>query len=371
MLEILVPLGISFVTFQQIMYLVDRYKGKISSGNPLDYLFYVLFFPKLVQGPITDYNKLLGSFDDSQSLRPDEKNIAYGLWLFAIGLGKKVLIADVLSKAVSYGWNNFAGASSLELLISSLCYTFQIYFDFSGYSSMAIGVATMLNISLNDNFDHPYKSLSIGEFWDRWHISLTRFLREYLYFPLGGSRKGKVRTYINILIVFLVSGIWHGASWSFIFWGLLHGVAQCIDRLLGERWKKLNDTFRWICTFSFVNLAWIFFRSESVTQAITIVTRILRLESTELSQDFISCFVIDELAVLTARFPNFADFILEYRGYGLILYMIACFSLVLCGKTATKEEFNPGPLAVVASSLILFFSIISLSTVVEFIYGGF
>ncbi len=373
MLKILVPLGISFTCFQQIMYLVDVYKGEIKDNSLLDYCLYVTFFPKFIQGPITDYHTLMDSFADSDKkkdiLRPDSANIAEGLWLFSIGLAKKVLIADVLSKAVSYGFNNFAGASSLELLISTFCYTFQIYFDFSGYSGMAIGIAKMLNISLGDNFNCPYQSLSITDFWKRWHISLTNFLRKYIYFPLGGSRKGVVRTYVNIMIIFLISGIWHGANWTFIFWGLLHGALQCLERLLGKQWEKLNVCLRWIINFSLINIAWTFFRAESVTQAFTILKRILQMESTELSGDFLTCFEIPELSIITARVASFADVLAQHRGYGLIAYMGFCLIAVLAVKE--KEPFRPGILKAVISAVLLFFSIISLSTVVEFIYGGF
>lgn len=368
-LKVLVPLGISFVCFQQIMYLVDVHNGKISNTSPLDYCLYVLFFPKFVQGPITDFNTLIDSFSKKNCLSPDSSNIAEGLWLFSIGLAKKVLVADVLSKAVAYGWNNFAGASSLELLISTFCYTFQIYFDFSGYSSMAIGIALMLNVSLRENFNHPYQALSINDFWKRWHISLTDFLREYIYFPLGGSKKGVVRTYVNILIIFIISGIWHGANWTFIFWGLLHGALQCLNRLFKKQWDSLNAVFRWAVTFLLVNTAWIFFRSESVTQAITIIRRILMLESTELSYDFLACFNIRELNILTDRFANIADYIAQHRGYGLITHMTFCFASVLLVKDNAKFKASLGK--AIISAFLLFFSIISLSTVVEFIYGGF
>ena len=368
-LKILVPIGISFVCFQQIMFLVDSYKGEIKNESPLDYLLYILFFPKLVQGPITDYNMILGAFDREDYGRPNSAHIAEGLWLFSTGLAKKVLLADVLSGAVSYGWDHFESASWLELLLSTICFTMQIYFDFSGYSSMAIGIAEILNIPLKDNFRAPYRSLSIDEFWKSWHISLTDFLRKYIYFPLGGSRKGRVRTYLNILIVFLISGLWHGADWTFLLWGLIHGVVQCLYRLIHSKWDRLNTVFRWCINMLIINTAWIFFRSESISQGFTILKRSLQFGRPELSGAFLACFDISELSLLTARSARLAALTGQFRAYGLIFYGIVSLLVIFLEKK--RGDFKPTLVKAVFSALLIFFSVISLSTVVEFIYGGF
>jgi D-alanyl-lipoteichoic acid acyltransferase DltB (MBOAT superfamily) len=203
------------------------------------------------------------------------KNLSEGLFLFLIGLFKKVIVADTLSKWAGMGFDSTAHLSFLEALTSVLSYTFQIYYDFSGYTDMALGVSKMFNIDLPQNFNNPYKAIDIQDFWRRWHMTLSRFLRDYLYFPLGGSRKGKVRTYINILIVFFICGLWHGASWMFILWGILHGIASVINRLWQRTNIELPHWLSWIMTFSFVNFAWIFFRAKDFAVAKNIIKSLL------------------------------------------------------------------------------------------------
>ena len=185
-----------------------------------------------------------------------------------MGLAKKVLIADLFGHAVSWGWGTTDTLSSMEIVIVMLSYTFQIYFDFSGYSDMAVGIGKMFNIDIPVNFLSPYKSYSILEFWKLWHITLTKFLRNYVYIPLGGNKKGYIRTYVNIILVFLLSGIWHGANWTFILWGGIHGLAQVLNRIFERTWNNCNQVFRWLCTFSFINVMWLIFRADSVMQAL-------------------------------------------------------------------------------------------------------
>ena len=230
--HIVLPLGISFFTFQQVSYVIDSYRGQTREYNILDYSLFVTFFPQLVAGPIVLHNEVLPQFADPKNWKMKSGNMAHGIYVFSAGLVKKVIIADTLSKAVTWGYANVnAGLTSMDAILMMVAYTFQIYFDFSGYCDMATGLGYMFNIKIPMNFNSPYKALSIVDFWNRWHLTLTRFLRTYVYFPLGGSRKGTVRTYINIIIVFLVSGLWHGANWTFIFWGFLHGVANALTRL--------------------------------------------------------------------------------------------------------------------------------------------
>ena len=214
--DLVQPLGISFFTFQQIAYLVSVCKGEIGRVAPLDYLCYILYFPKILMGPLMDPADFLGQLNDPKRKQVNMDHLANGLQIFSFGLFKKVM----------------------------LFYTFEIYFDFSGYSDMAVGVSQMLNITLPINFDSPYKALSIRDFWKRWHISLTKFFTKYVYIPLGGSRKGQVRTYLNTMLIFLISGLWHGANFTFILWGLLHGGFMVLDRIFGKAQEKVFEPVR-------------------------------------------------------------------------------------------------------------------------------
>lgn len=267
LLHIALPLGISFFTFTQIAYLVDSYQGKTKEYDFLNYALFVTFFPHLVAGPIIHHSEMMPQFYKLKNKFINWKNLSQGLFLFLIGLFKKVIVADSLSKCVGMGFESIGTLSCMEAWVSVLSYTFQIYYDFSGYTDMALGIAKMFNIDLPQNFNNPYIAIDIQDFWRRWHMTLSRFLRDYLYFPLGGSKKGEIRTYINIMIVFFLCGMWHGASWMFIIWGTMHGVASMINRL----WKKTNielpKWLSWVITFSFVNFAWVFFRAKNLTVA--------------------------------------------------------------------------------------------------------
>lgn len=219
--NIVLPLGISFYTIQQISYTVDSYRYETRGYSFLDYAQFVSFFPQLVAGPIVLHKEMIPQFKDAKNKEINAQNIAEGLHDLAIGLFKKVIIADTFGQAVAWGFSaeQLPTLTVMEAVIVMVSYTFQIYFDFSGYCDMATGIASFFNIKLPINFNSPYKSRSILEFWKRWHISLTRFLREYIYFPLGGSKNGMGKTYRNIMAVYLISGIWHGANWTFLVWG--------------------------------------------------------------------------------------------------------------------------------------------------------
>lgn len=265
--HIVLPIGISFFTFQQIAYLSDCYTQKHlgSSEGFLNYCCFICFFPQLIAGPIVHHKDLIPQFYSIQNQVIRWKNIHYALLFFTIGLSKKLLIADNLSPLVAYCFDTTETLTFLEALFGSLCYTFQLYFDFSGYSDMAVGSALFFNIKLPFNFYSPYKALSIRDFWRRWHITLSVWLRDYIYIPIGGNRKGKNRTYFNLFITFLIGGIWHGAAITFIIWGILHGLALIIHRMwtnLCEN-KKVRELPRfaaWLLTFSFINFSWIVFR---------------------------------------------------------------------------------------------------------------
>lgn len=368
--EILLPLGISFFTFQQISYLVDIYRGKITDLCFRDYLLYIVYFPKFVQGPIVKYTDFMSSINKEKAIPLD--NIAYGLWLFAQGLAKKVLLADVFAKAVSWGISiSIDHMTALDAVIVVLSFTFQIYFDFSGYSNMAIGVSKMLNINLPDNFDSPYQAKSIIEFWKKWHITLTDFFREYLYFPLGGNRKGKVRGYVNVMIIFITSGFWHGSNWTYIIWGGLHGIAYCFNKMFYRQWEKMGELFRWLITFIFINVTWVFFRALSVSQACDILIKIVRMEELSISESLLQCFSLSEINFLSNRYEEFAAFIGQFHGFEMFIFLWIAIVIVLNIKDKCVLIFKPTIVKCVGTVIFLTWSIISLSTVVEFIYGGF
>lgn len=274
-LNIALPLGISFFTFQQVSYLIDAGRGECASHSFLDYILFVTFFPQLVAGPIVSHDEMLPQFACMENKRPDSANLVQGIQAFAIGLFKKVIVADNFGKIVSYGYGHIPSLNSLEAILTILAYTIQIYFDFSGYCDMATGIGLMFNIQLPMNFNSPYKATTIVEFWKRWHITLTRFLTKYVYIPLGGNRKGRLRTCVNILIVFLVSGFWHGAGYTFILWGLLHGIANVLCRLCGKVIARIPGWINWIINFVFLNLTWTIFRASSIDQAWQLICRVV------------------------------------------------------------------------------------------------
>lgn len=255
--QMLLPTGISFITFQQIAFLVDAYHNPNDKYSLLDYSVFSSFFPHITSGPIVLSKQF---FPLLQNFESDWGRVSSGLILFAIGLSKKVLIADALGGGVDYAYANLDQINASSMLFASVLYTLQIYFDFSGYSDMAIGIARMLGLDLPINFNSPYRANNISEFWDRWHITLTRFLTHYVYIPLGGNRKGKLRTDLNIMIVFLVSGIWHGASFTFVLWGMTHGILTVIHKAFSKRFRLPSGIGR-VITLLCVNFAWILFRA--------------------------------------------------------------------------------------------------------------
>jgi len=267
--ETIVVLGISFISFQQISFLIDAYRGEIEAYRLLDYLLYITFFPKIVSGPITRYGDLVPQLQHLKGL--NYENLSKGIYVFGLGLFKKVVIADTLAKLANAGFDTSSQLSLLEGWITSLSYTGQIYFDFSGYTDMAIGVALMLNLVLPFNFNSPYKATSIRDFWSRWHITLTKFLTDYIYIPLGGSRRGELKTMRNIMITFIVSGFWHGASWTFVFWGFLHGLASVALRLWNKTGLIMPRWLAWFFTFNFINVTWVFFRADTFADAMRVL----------------------------------------------------------------------------------------------------
>ncbi len=282
-LEIVLPIGISFITFEVISYISDIYRGTGTSAKTIwDFALLVAFFPHLVAGPILRSSQFLPEIQKRIHLNLD--NFSYGVQLFLLGLVRKVVIADRLALFVDTVFKNPADYSSITLWLAVLAYAIQIYCDFCGYSDMAIGVARILGFDIPRNFDLPYLSRSITEFWRRWHISLSNWLRDYLYIPLGGNRHGKVRQYYNLMIVMLLGGLWHGASWNFVVWGGLHGAALAVHKLYSDvvpRSKKptawFYQLFAGVATFTFVCLTWIFFRSSDFSKSMFMLQKLFHL----------------------------------------------------------------------------------------------
>ena len=271
-LEIFLPLGISFFTFQQIACLVDTYHGKLGVMPFRHYALFVSFFPQLIAGPIVLADEIIPQFSDKKIFALSWRNIYIGAALFAIGLFKKVAIADTFSPYAAIAFDEGHVLTFIDAWGGALAYTFQLYFDFSGYSDMAMGLASFSNIKIPQNFNSPYKSTSIIEFWRRWHMTLSAFLRDYLYIPLGGNRKGKARRYINLTMTMLLGGLWHGAGWTFVIWGGLHGLFLVINHF----WRahcpvRLPKFAGWLITSVSIVAAWVFFRAETVGQALLIL----------------------------------------------------------------------------------------------------
>ena len=277
-LDIILPVGISFYTFQSISYIVDVYKGRVAPTETwLEYVFFLSFFPALVAGPIVRADYFIPQIRANRRATTDETYA--GLWLIIVGVVKKALIADYISQYNDLIFLSPTGYSGFESLMGVIGYTMQIYCDVSGYSDMAIGIALIMGFNLTPNFNFPYKSTNVTEFWRRWHISLSTWLRDYIYIPLGGNRKGTARTYINNFLTMLIGGLWHGAAWKFVFWGALHGVGLAVhkackgwlDRLPRSRWIT---ALSWTVTMIFVSLLWVFFRAESWTDSWLIISNI-------------------------------------------------------------------------------------------------
>ena len=273
--HLLLPIGISFYTFTQIAFLVDAWAGKVRERSFSHYLLFVTYFPHLIAGPVLHHAQMMPQFADPASYRLDRAKLVLGLATFTVGLGKKLLLADPMGQyadVVFTAAGQGVDLTTLTAWLGALAYAFQIYFDFSGYSDMAIGLSLCLGIRLPINFDSPYQATSLIDFWRRWHISLSTFLRDYLYVPLGGNRHGTARRYLNLVLTMLLGGLWHGASWTFVLWGALHGAGLVLNHLWRARFGKRPGSRmgRWAgagLTFAWVTLAWVVFRAESMEVA--------------------------------------------------------------------------------------------------------
>lgn len=364
------PLGISFFTFQQIAYIVSSYREEIEQTSFIDYLAYILYFPKILMGPLIEPVDFIQQFNNEKLKTFNLDNLASGIKIFSFGLFKKMMIADVFSKAVSWGYANIDNTTSMDWILISIFYTFEIYFDFSGYSDMAVGVSSMFNISLPINFDSPYKALSVRDFWKRWHISLTKFFTKYIYIPLGGSKKGKVLTYINTLLVFIISGIWHGANWTFILWGLIYGILMVLDRIFEKIESKIFEPVRWLFTFNIINFLWLLFRSDTINMWLQLIKRIISFQDTSISQGLIDNFVMSESKFIQSIF-HLDKFANNIRGFWLLVYLIISFSVCLIPENNYKNYKSLSFVSMIFSAILFIWAFICLSGESVFVYFNF
>lgn len=346
--KIILPLGISFFTFQQVGFLIDAYKDKHLKYNILDYCVFITFFPQLVAGPIVSHDEIIPQLKNRMCF--NFENFCKGLFIFSIGLTKKVMLADFLAEKVNLGFDTLQSLTLAQGWITSFSYTLQLFLDFSGYCDMAIGIGLMFNIDIPFNFLSPYKAASIKEFWNTWHITLGRFLSKYLYIPLGGNRKGKFRTYINLFFVFFISGIWHGAGWLFILWGTLHGIAMVFHKIWTELGLRMNKVVAWFLTINFVNAAWVFFRAKNIKDALKVLTSMTSLNTWLEPQ----------------RINDFGGIV-----YILILIGLWILVLVMDNSKERLERFSFNNKYAVIAGILFMISVLWINKVSEFIYFNF
>jgi len=344
------PLGISFWTFVQVGYLVEIYRANIKSFPILKYFSDILFFPSITSGPILNFNSR-GGVTESKNIYD---NLAYGLTLFFLGLFKKVYIADTLAPIANNLFSNSSSLSFFEAWAAALSYSGQLYFDFSGYSDMAVALGLMFNRNLPLNFDSPYKSLSVIDFWRRWHISLGTWIKNYIYIPLGGSREGELKKIRNVIAAMLFTGIWHGLGWTFITWGALHGLMLAVN----HQWRRLDikipKIFAWLITFIFILISWVIFRANNLNDAFRIIT---------------SMFNFQKFYIPTKFFVNF-NFSKIYLD--TISIFCATFITLLCPNTQEiMKKFKPNFLWVLIIFVLSVISFINFSGVSDFLYFNF
>lgn len=367
--KILLPLGISFFTFQQISFLADTYLQEVRDVSFTDYTLFVSFFPQLVAGPIVTHTQMLPQLTELPRQKFDPDEMIRGIKLFTYGLAKKLLLADTFGKAVTWGFGFLEYVDSTNALLVALCYSFQLLLDFSGYCDMAKGLGRMLGFTLPTNFNCPFQATGIRDFWKRWHMTLSSFFTKYVFIPLGGSRKGKLRTCLNSFIVFFLSGLWHGASWTFVLWGVLHGIGYVFDYLTKDLFAKVPRLIKQAVTFVFVCFAFLIFRSETVP-AMQGMLRAL-FSGKFGANNIFPLFQLDEI-MLPMKFLHLDR--LPYSAYYpmLFFFLIAGY-LLFVGKNAEQrvaESRNTMPSAVL-TSLLLVYCILSMGGVNTFLYFNF
>ena len=445
--SILLPIAISFYTFSQISLLVDVYREEAGRVSAIDYLFYITFFPKILQGPIVRYNDMKSYLEKALLHRWSAQKFMQAMMLFALGLSKKVIIADTLAVAVDYGYNSLAVLTPVDAVITAVCYSFQIYFDFSGYCDMGRGICQMVGMDLPVNFESPYKARNIDDFWKRWHMSLTTFFTRYVYIPLGGNRKGALRTYLNFMIIFTLSGLWHGAGLTFIVWGAMHGILYVITRAVKNRNKSKTNTrvnadldtkaivnsniytntsvntninanmntsantktvietgryangetgaatrsetlayksliYRLchiaavILTFIFVTVAWVFFRAQSIQEALNLISKMIGIgyngaSPLHISPDLIKCFQIDELWYIFKITPIGALSWGPAVCMWIIILISAYLAFVSNNAAQLTDKHKVNLKGAVLLAILFVWSVIKFANVSTYIYLGF
>jgi len=368
-LSMTLPLGISFFTFTQIAFLVDVFRKKAGEYNVVNYSLFVTFFPHLLAGPIIHHKEMMPQFDRLRNKIVDYRNLSAGFFLFSIGLFKKVMLADNLALWANRGYDFSPVLTLVEAWTTSLSYSLQLYFDFSGYTDMALGTALMFNIKLPINFNSPYRSLNIQEFWRRWHITLSRFLKEYVYIPLGGNRISGGRTLSNLMVTFLLGGLWHGAEWTFVLWGFLHGMAIIIHRLWGKVHITVPKVVAWFVTFNFVNIAWVFFRAKNFDSALKVLKGMLGVNGLGLPQRPIDLVLMKDMSFYPLPWLN------NLQGNGkLILLMLAILPVVLLRRNSNEIAMNFRPTVkygIYSCLMIVTSLIVMMTATANFIYFNF
>jgi len=378
-LDLALPLAISFFTFQQIAYLVDCFQKDTQEYDFLNYCLFVSFFPQLIAGPIVHHREMMPQFMRLKTKNLNWSNVSTGIFIFCLGLFKKVVVADSFAQWANAGFNAGHALGLFEAWSASLSYTFQIYYDFSGYTDMAIGAALLFNIRLPINFNSPYKALSIQDFWRRWHITLSNWLRDYVYIPLGGNRRGQYRTYLNLFVTFLLGGLWHGAGWTFVAWGAIHGAVMVVHRFWNRIGLKMPAPLAWLATFLFINSTWVFFRAETFDGALKVLSGMAGLNGlsaspggTNLASLLSSWF--SGIGALEA--PAWAS--LETTAY-IIVFGLTAFLLPNSVETIHflpyrgKLAFRPRLVYAILTGIVLFYFILSgiQNAPSEFLYFNF
>ena len=421
--NILLPLGISFFTFQQISFLADTYRGeldrygleklekikiderKTSRISFVDYALFVSFFPQLIAGPIVVHEEMLPQFarigKDDRTKEEKTELFVKGVYVFVLGLAKKVLIADTFGMAVDLAYSDVRAINGLESFLVIIFYSLQLYFDFSGYCDMAKGIAGMFGMKIANNFDSPYKACNIVEFWKRWHITLSRFFTKNIYIPLGGNRKGMRRMYLNYFLVFFLSGLWHGAGWNFVLWGIMHGVLYIVTKwwtnfvlkqsvrngkansgeerrqtevqeTSGERKRfSIKKTVACIGTFAYVSIAWVYFRASTVEQANILLSNVVTKPWTMVSESFMDVFNLGEfwyvLKILKAATLPYA------KSYLMIVFTLVALGITFMGKNVEElaKKFKPTIINALITGVLFIWCVVSLSGVSTFLYFNF
>jgi D-alanyl-lipoteichoic acid acyltransferase DltB (MBOAT superfamily) len=362
--HILLPVGISFYTFTQIAFLVDAWRGQVSAYALPHYALFVTYFPHLIAGPILHHKDMIPQFERKDAKRPHAHLMLCGVIIFAIGLFKKTCLADGIQPLVALA---FAQAQPTfdQAWLGALAYTFQLYFDFSGYSDMAIGISLMFGIFLPVNFNSPYKAASIIEFWRRWHMTLSQFLRDYLYIPLGGNRRGRVLRYVNLMITMLLGGLWHGAAWTFVVWGALHGAYLCINHgfnalvpNIPSRLARPAHGAGLLLTFLAVVVAWVFFRAETLPSALKLLAAMADPSRIAFGREEIAALLqVAVYAALVCLAPNTQEIMGYDHGNRVV------------GEHLRAERIRP--LFLYGASAVLALGILGIQSHSEFIYFRF